>query len=174
MSLNERFGRNSSGVRTVNIPDKPDVQMLQKLLGELSMATMGTQCDVSWQSGDDTYTLSLNHSRQTTRANWKLSRGKGTQSITVWTYATNDVSIVHKAVSNLLNKNVTQSQIRMPSASDPDVVSQERRAVNINGNLSGKLRKLFIGTQEDLMAGTNSALLPGGRTPARSIVEYVD
>lgn len=73
----------------------------------------------------------------------------------------------------------------MTALQEPNSNAEERRAININSNLSGKLRKLFIGTQEDVIAGRThleAEQAPSvnqgapARTPAssRSIIESID
>lgn len=72
MSLNEKFGHVGANLRKVNIHDAPDTTLLQNLIADLSISTTAAQCDVAWGSGNDMYTLSLNHSRQSARGSWKL------------------------------------------------------------------------------------------------------
>ncbi len=177
MSLNEKFGRGGGDVRKLNIPDTPDTHMLQKLLSDLSTATTLAKCDISWQSGENSFTLTLNHSRQAARAGWKLYKGKGLQSSLVWDYATNDVAFVHKLILDSLKQiSASQSQIRIPAVQNPADILEERRAVNINSNLSGKLRKLFIGTQEDLIAENRPPISPiaKSKVSTKFKVEYID
>src|SRR5262249_14828944 len=157
MSLKEKFGQDGSNIRKVNILEPPDISMLQRLLSDLSIATTTAQCDVSWQFEGITYTLALRHSRQTARASWKLYRGQGMQAQLVWDHSTNDVSVVYRQVQNILKQPLpSQSQTRIIALKNPDIIGEERRAININSNLSGKLRKLFIGTQEYVIAGKQS------------------
>jgi len=223
MSLNEKFGRGGgSNIRKVNINDAPDIGMLQKLLSDLSTSTTGSQCDVSWQSENNVYTLSLIHSRQTARAGWKLYRGKGLQPSLLWAHATNDVGTIQNLVAEALKQvkptqsqitlkqvkkptqtqtslppavpqikptqsqtslppalpkmRPTQTQTSLPTARSPEPIRQERRAININSNLSGKLRELFIGTQEDMIAGTRSSPPPATRTQSlnKPVIKFID
>ena len=178
MSLNEKFGRGSSSLRKVEIHDVPDVAMLQKLFSDLSVASPGTECEISWQSGQNTFILSLGYSRQTARADWKLYLSRGLQPRLLWEYTTNDVSILHQLVLTELQKQLrtTQSMNALPALRGPAAAPEERRAVNINSNLSGKLRQLFIGAQEDLVAEASPpparAVKP--QLSTKSAVEYVD
>lgn len=52
MSLNEKFGRNRANIRKVKLQEVPDAQMLQRLLSDLSTVTVGSECDVAWQSAN--------------------------------------------------------------------------------------------------------------------------
>ncbi len=179
MSLNEKFGRGgSSDVRKLSLPDVPDAKTLQKLLSDLSIATTGTQCDVSWQSGGAIFILSLIYSRQVARASWKLYRSKGIQQSLIWEHITNDISVVHGVITAEMRKQalVTQSQTRLPAVNKPGLIPAERRAVSINNNLSGKLRQLFIGAQDERIAGTSQSSLPAGKSQlsAKPVIGYID
>lgn len=159
MSLNEKFGRTGSNIRKVQMPDAPDAKTLQKLLSDLSTSASGAQCNVAWQSGNSGFILNLTHSRQSARATWKLFRGRGLQTNFIWEYSTNDVSVISNFIATEMQKQVTPttSNLRLPALPAPEGAQEERRAININSNLSTKLRKLFIGAQEDLTAGARSA-----------------
>ncbi len=186
MSLNEKFGRGSSNIRKVQMPDTPDVSDLQKLLSDLSTSAAGAQCDVLWQQGSNVFTLNLIHSRQTARANWKLYRGRGLQPSLIWDYNTNDVAVVHKMILIEMQRQTTPtaSGLRLPALNASGTVREERRAININSNLSTKLRGLFIGAQEDLTAKAKikSAPVPLINQPVSTklpdkpvpVIEYVD
>jgi GGDEF domain-containing protein len=177
MSLNEKFGRNSSNVRKVELHDVPAREMLQKLFSDLSIAAPGTECEVSWQSGPNTFFLTLNYSRQTARANWKLYVGKGLQPRFIWEYTTNDIAIVHQLVLAELQKQAraSQSTAAIPALRGSTAPPEEKRAVHLDGNLSSKLRQLFVGAQKDLV-GTNSSSTPplAQRSSTTAAIEYVD
>jgi Diguanylate cyclase, GGDEF domain len=179
MALNEKFGRNRSNVRKVKLPVAPDMQMLQRLLSDLSMSSVGAECDVTWQSGRQFYTLTLTHSRQAVRANWKLYRGQGTDPKLVWEHATNDVTVVDKSIladieqcKKPIPTQSTQLTARTPAG------TEERRAINLNKSLTAKLRHLFIGAQDDLITGTSHEVIAQEKFPVAanpfSVLEYVD
>jgi GGDEF domain-containing protein len=172
MSLNEKFGRSRGNVRKVKLQELPDLQLLQRLLSDLSTSTLGAECDVAWQSEGNFYTLNLVHSRQAVRASWKLYRGQGVQPKLVWEHATNDITVVHKAIQSDL------AQINSAAAKEgaPRTWTEDRRAINLNNNLSSKLRHLFIGAQDDFAASAASERPPALSAPVDSsqLIEYAD
>jgi len=196
MSLNEKFGRGGSSLHKVSVNTAPDVVLLRRLLNDLSDATTASQCEISWQVADDFYSLTLDHSRLSARAEWKLYHIQGGQSNLLWSHATNDLHAVHrllagahqqakpgaKSQTGLVSQQAKpgKSQTGLTALPAEETVSQERRAININSNLSGKLRKLFIGAQEEIITG--SQLLPVGKSqplskkqgPSKPATEFID
>lgn len=182
MTLKDKFGRGGTNIRKVSIHDAPDINMLQRLLSDLSVAAPGTECDISWQTGNGVYTLTLSHSRQSARAVWKFHIGGGVQSKPVWDYATNDVSVIHQLITSAVQRPApTQSKTGLGALRTPSALPEERRTIDIDNNLSRKLRQLFIGAREDLVAAADSSLpnvkpQPIGQShlAAKPIIEYID
>lgn len=100
------------------------------------------------------YTLTLTHSRAAVRAHWKLYRGPGAQPQLIWEHATNDVLLVSRSIQADIEQ-VSKVEVAPKS---PGLISTtgERRAINLNTNLSNKLRHLFIDAQDNLLAGTRA------------------
>ncbi len=183
MSLNEKFGRGSSKIRKVNVHHEPEIEFLRTLLGELSNSTTESQCDVSWPDGHNVYTLTLNHSRQSARASWKLYSGRGAQPALIWAHDTNDVVTVRKLVSEAIRKQAkpSESYLSLSALRKPDGVSEERRATGPQSNVSGKLRKLFIGARQDMIAEKHSPSVSGAKQQpvakqlsSKPAIEFID
>ncbi len=210
MSLNEKFGRRGSNLRKVSINSAPDVVLLRRLLNDLSDATTAAQCEISWQVAEDFYALTLDHSRLSARAEWKLYHNQGGQSNLLWSHATNDINAVHrmlaeaqpqskratKSQTGLMSQQAKaekrptgltaeqtkslRSQTGLPALAAGETISQERRAINIDSNLSGKLRKLFIGAQDDIITGSQllpvskSEIVPRSHGTSKPATEFID
>jgi len=177
MSLNEKFGRGFSGLGKVSIRQVPDRSMLQKLSSDLSIAAPGTECEITWQSGLNTFVLALKFSRETARANWKLYLGKGAQPRLIWEYDTNEIAIVHQLLLAEIQKQAksSQSMNAISEVRGTTAPPEERRAANIDKNLSGKLRQLFVSTQQDIIDNKNIALpVVSSSKSGKSATEYVD